>query len=196
MSSAAKLIAKLTAKLNAKIAKRTATPAPLPAPTPATLPEPKPTCYICLDEETTRRPFLATSCTCKGSMGVHRRCFQKMIATTPTLVCPTCKESFSGLFLQQFMSPEDIFCFGEEEEEEDEEYEFVYSENGIEFQIKNEQYIFESITQMDFFFEMRKKAYDLFKNQEKVRHHSVKNSRKSNGTSRPFTLFRRLQSKW
>jgi len=190
MSSAAKLIAKLTAKLTAKLAAKRNV---------ATLPEPKcdsPTCYICLDEETTRRPFLTTPCTCKGSMGVHRRCFQKMIATTPTLVCPTCKESFSGMFLQQFMSPEEIFCFGEEEEEEEED-EFVYHENGIEFQIKNEQYIFESITQMDFFFEMRKKAYDLFKNQEKVRHHNVKNIR-SNHSKSTLSLrsSRRLQSKW
>jgi len=61
-------------------------------------------------------------CDCKGSVAIHKECLQQWMETADNpFKCSVCKTDFSGSFLKNFMTEEDILLhpMGKEEEEEE-----------------------------------------------------------------------------
>ena len=76
------------------------------------------TCYICF-EDTDAQPS-TSECACKGSVSVHRECFQKWIKTaTNPFQCCVCKTDYTVSFLKNFFSEHEILLHSADSDEEE-----------------------------------------------------------------------------
>jgi hypothetical protein len=83
------------------------------------------TCYICLDEiklKNKKEKITSMGCVCKGSIGVHNKCFTSWLDTTrDPFNCPVCKTGFSGKFMKNFFTEEEILFHGDNVDEMDDD---------------------------------------------------------------------------
>jgi len=82
------------------------------------------TCYICLDEiklKNKKETITSMGCLCKGSIGVHKKCFTLWLNTTrDPFNCAICQTGFSGKFMKNFFTEEEILFHGDNVDEIDE----------------------------------------------------------------------------
>ena len=97
-------------------------------------------------------------CDCKGSIAIHRECLQEWIVKADNpFKCTVCKGDYSGSFLTNFLTEEEILYHpkGEEVEEVDDETEFIYGlYNGIPIVEQDGLLLFETETHKTIYFEM------------------------------------------
>jgi hypothetical protein len=103
-------------------------------------------CYICLEEE--GELMQARGCGCKGSVAIHKACFQEWVdAADNPFKCSICKTDFTGSFLVNFLTEEEILLHPmglEEEEPMHHETVMAFDFHGITVLETDEELLFET----------------------------------------------------
>jgi hypothetical protein len=117
-------------------------------------------CYVCLEEDGTL--LQAKGCKCKGSVSIHESCLEEWLKTaTNPFQCTVCKSDYSGTFLTNFMSMEEIMfrTSSSEEQEEVEEGNEFYEFHGIPITESDGMLYFDSEEHKSIYFQAMRKEF-------------------------------------
>ena len=136
-------------------------------------------CYICLEEE--GNLLQANGCACKGSVEIHHACLQEWINTAENpFQCSVCKSDYSGTFVNQFLSMEEIMFHCTEEqrlEEMDDMNAEVIEVHGMMIIQTEDEYIFETEEQRTLYNQLYDREFRSLKQENRQKHiHAKKQS--------------------